>query len=66
MVGFVCDYVKAKVKTLSQNCIKCIIRDIQEELERCHVLGCTLGDHCDERDWQILLKVLRQVNEDES
>jgi hypothetical protein len=61
MVGFVCDYVKAKVRTLSHNCVKCIIRDIEEELERCHATGHTLGDHCDERDWNLLLKVLKEV-----
>ena len=63
MVNVVTQYVTFKRKTLSKECINIIIRDIQEELERYHALGSTLGDACDERDWVELLGLLRG-NED--
>ena len=64
IVGVVCDYVKAKIRTLSKHCIIILIRDIEEEMERCHRLGYTLGDDCDEREWIKLLEVLKKETED--
>ena len=61
IVGIVCDYVKAKINSLSKNCINIIIRDINEEFERYHDLGYTLGDDCDERDWIKLLEALKEI-----
>ena len=60
MVSVVCDYVKDKRNELSQNCINIIIRDIEEELERYHNLGVTLGMECDEKYWIDLLHTLKQ------
>ena len=36
IVGEVCQYVAFKRKTLSEQCVKIVIRDIEEEIERYH------------------------------
>ena len=59
IVGDVCRYVALKQPDLSQNCINIIIRDIEEELERYHKCGQTLGMECDERTWVRLLERLK-------
>lgn len=59
IVGVVCDYVASKKDTLSQNCIKIIIRDIEEEMEHYHRLGHALGMECDEKHWEKLLCELK-------
>ena len=59
IVGDVCRYVALKQPDLSQNCINIIIRDIEEELERYHKCGHTLGMECDERTWVRLLERLK-------
>lgn len=59
IVSVVCGYVADKRKTLSQNCLNVIIRDIEDELERFHEAGQTLGMECDERDWKKLLQILK-------
>lgn len=59
IVGYVTEYVKYKIKALSKECINIIIRDIEEELERYHNAGQTLGDDCDEKDWCRLLELLK-------
>ena len=60
VVEVVCQYVALKKPVLSKNCIKCVIRDIEEELQRYHDLGKTLGMECDERSWLNLLEVLKE------
>ena len=64
MVGVVCEYVYFKRKTLSNECINIIIRDIEEEKERHHKAGQLLGMECDERTWIRLLEVLRGNGDD--
>lgn len=60
IVGDVCRYVALKQPSLSQNCINIIVRDIEEELERYHKCGQTLGMECDERMWVRLLERLKE------
>lgn len=60
IVSVVCDYIKVKHKNLSQYCINIIIRDIEEELERYHNSGHTLGMECDEKQWVQLLNFLKE------
>ena len=65
IVSEVCQYVANKKTDLSKNCIKCIIRDIEEEFKLYRELGRTLGDYCDERCWEKLLGLLKkEVNND--
>ena len=59
IVGEVAQYVFFKRKTLSKECIDIIIRDIEEEMERYHSVGQTLGMECDERTWKNLLEALK-------
>lgn len=59
IVEEVAQYVFFKRKTMSKECIDIIIRDIEEEMERYHLVGETLGMECDERTWKNLLKVLK-------
>lgn len=59
IVSVVCDYVASKKDTLSQNCINIIIRDIEEEMQRYHNSGHTLGMECDEKEWVKLLEKLK-------
>ena len=59
VVSDVCRYVEGKKDSLSESCKDIIIRDIEEELERYHELGQTCGMECDERDWALLLNVLK-------
>lgn len=59
IVKEVADYTFFKRKTLSEQCIDIIIRDIEEEIERYHNAGQTLGMECDERTWNNLLKFLK-------
>lgn len=47
IVGDVARYVESKRNTLSSQCKNIIIRDIEEELERYHKAGQTLGIECD-------------------
>ena len=60
IVGVVCEYVAVKKPGLSKECINIIIRDIEEELERYHDAGQTLGMECDERIWLRLLETLKR------
>lgn len=59
IVGDTAKYVALKQKTLSKECIDIIIRDIEEEMERYHSVGQTLGMECDERTWKNLLEALK-------
>lgn len=59
IVGDVAKYVELKCNTLSSQCKNIIIRDIEEELERYHNAGQTLGMECDERTWKNLLNLLK-------
>ena len=59
IVGDVARYVESKHNTLSSQCKNIIIRDIEEELERYHQVGQTLGMECDERTWENLLNLLK-------
>lgn len=59
IVGDVARYVESKRNTLSSQCKNIIIRDIEEELERYHKAGQTLGMECDERTWENLLNLLK-------
>ena len=63
IVGEVAQYVFYKRKTLSAECINIIIRDIEEEMERYHSVGQTLGMDCDERTWENLLNQLKSEKE---
>ena len=36
------------------------MRDIQEEMVMYHNVGRTLGDECDEKEWQELYRLLRE------
>ena len=63
IVGEVANYVFYKRKTLSKECIDIIIRDIEEEMERYHSVGQTLGMECDERTWRNLLNQLKSEKE---
>ena len=60
IVAVVAEYVALKQPELSKECIKIIIRDIEEELKRYHDTGQLLGMECDERTWLWLLKTLKQ------
>lgn len=60
IVGVVAEYVSVKQPGLSKECINIIIRDIEEELERYHKCGHTLGMECDERTWVRLLERLKE------
>lgn len=60
IVGEVCQYVAFKRKALSEQCINIIIRDIEEEMQRYHEAGHTLGMECDERTWKNLLAILKE------
>lgn len=62
IVGVVADYVAVKQPDLTKECINIIIRDIEEELERYHRCGQTLGMECDERTWVRLLERLKGDN----
>ena len=59
IVGEVAQYVFFKRGALSDQCKNIIIRDIEEELERYHAAGQTLGMDCDERTWKNLLEALK-------
>ena len=59
IVEEVANYVFCKRKTLSKECINIITLDIEEELERYHAAGFSLGMECDERTWKNLLEVLK-------
>ena len=60
IVGTTAEFVATVRTKLSKNCIAIIIRDIEEEIERCHRLGVTCGMDFDERTWVNLLKLLRK------
>lgn len=64
VVSEICNYVYLKKNELSENCIKVIIRDIEEELHRYHDMGELLGMECDEKDWLKLLSELKGVVND--
>lgn len=59
VVGEVCSHVATKQHELSKECINVIIRDIEEELQRYHDVGKTLGMECDEQNWLWLLENLK-------
>ena len=59
IVSDTCNFV-AKVKDkLSYQCKDIIIRDIEEEIERCHSLGISCGMDFDEHNWMNLLALLK-------
>lgn len=60
IVHEVCQYVTFTRKKLSENCIKIIVRDIEEELERYHEAGHLLGMECDEKEWLKLMDLLKK------
>ena len=60
IVGVIAEYVALRKQELSKECINIIIRDIEEELERYHKCGQTLGMECDERTWVRLLERLKE------
>lgn len=60
IVGTVVEYVARKRKILSDNCIKIIVDDIDEQMRFYHSMGQTLGMECDERRWFNLLFILRE------
>lgn len=62
IVHEVCQYVTFARATLSKECINIIIRDIEEELERYHNLGHSLGMECDEKEWLQLRDLLKESN----
>ena len=62
IVGIVAEYVALRKQELSKECINIIIRDIEEELERYHKCGQTLGMECDERTWVWVLERLKGDN----
>lgn len=64
IVGVVAEYVALKRYELSEHCRHLIVRDIEEELERYHRAGQTLGMEYDERTWCNLLLVLKEVDND--
>ena len=59
VVGDTCRFVARVKDKLSQQCIDIIIRDIEEEMERYHSVGQTLGMDIDERNWVRLLEFLK-------
>lgn len=59
-VSDVCRYVSKNVKRLSINCLAVLIRDIEDEIEMYHRAGQKCGDECDEKDWVILLHILKE------
>lgn len=59
IVDVVAEYIAVKQPELSKECIKIIIRDIEEELKRYHDTGQLLGMECDERTWLWLLEKLK-------
>lgn len=63
IVGVVAEYVASKRNELSEHCLDILIRDIKEEIEMCHRIGKTCGDWFDERTWQNLLEVLKEVQQ---
>ena len=60
IVHEVCQYVTFTRKNLSKECIKIIIRDIEEELEMYHRSGNLLGMECDEKEWLKLRDLLKE------
>lgn len=60
IVDVVAEYVWFKRKTLSEDCINVIVRDIEEEIEFCHRRGTTCGMECDERTWKNLHELLKK------
>ena len=62
MVDMVCEYITNKLPELSDSCIRVIIYDIEEEIEKCHKIGRTYGMECDEREWLRLLETLKKNN----
>lgn len=59
IVGVTAEFVATIKPRLSQQCINIIIRDIEEEMERYHSVGHTLGMECDERTWVRLSEFLK-------
>lgn len=53
-----CDFVLFNRSKLSENCRRIIIKDIEDELDRYHSCGKTLGMDFDERNWMFLLDTL--------
>ena len=60
IVHEVCQYVTFNRKNLSKECIKAIIRDINENLDFYHRTGSTLGMECDEKEWLKLRDLLKK------
>ena len=59
IVGDTCKFVESLKDKLSRNCIAIIVRDIEEEIVRCHNVGTTCGMECDEKEWLCLLEILK-------
>ena len=63
IVGVTCEFVAKNREKLSDNCIKILIRDIEEELDMYSRVGKTCGMACDHHDWLKLLEVLKEQKE---
>lgn len=57
-----CSFVASVKDKLSQHCIDIIIRDIGEGFEMYHRSGHLMGMECDEADWRVLLRRLKEGN----
>ena len=64
IVGDVAEYVNSKKNELSEHCRHIIMRDIDEDIKRCHLANVTCGMEMDERTWLNLLDVLKEVEHD--
>ena len=60
IVDDTCRFVASVKDKLSQNCIRIIVRDIEEDLEMYHRAGMTLGMDFDERTWLNLRDLLKE------
>lgn len=52
IVEVTCSYVACQIPSLSENCKKIMIHDIEHPI-------CGYGDECDKEDWMALLKKLK-------
>lgn len=64
VVSDVIEYVHYKRQRLSPECRRIIIRDIQEEVDRYHAAGETLGMRIDENQWLKLADELKEVDDE--
>ncbi len=52
IVGWTCKVIKNNIDLLTEKDIQVIIRDIEEAY--------SYGDECDEANWKVLLKILKE------